>query len=168
VRASERFNASRHDITGFSSTNASLDRWLTVSAGQSQRRDAARTFVALAADDRTVIGYYTLVVGELAHEQATATVRRGLNRHFPIPVAILARLAVDTAHQGQGLGAALLSDALARVITAAEELAVRAVIVHAIDDTAAGFYEHHGFRALGDAPRTLMVTLAELRAAGYA
>jgi GNAT superfamily N-acetyltransferase len=82
-------------------------------------------------------------------------------------VAILARLAVDGRHQGEGLGARLLDDALERVCRAAQEVAVRAALVHAIDDDAAGFYERFGFRGLAATPRTLMVTLAELREAGY-
>jgi predicted N-acetyltransferase YhbS len=94
-------------------------------------------------------------------------VRKGLSRHFPIPVAILARLAVDEGSQRQGLGASLLNDALERVCRAAQEVAVRAVVVHAIGPTAASFYERFGFRGLSEAPRSLMVTLAELRNAGY-
>lgn len=74
---------------------------------------------------------------------------------------------VDRRRQGSGLGALLLRDALERVMVAAEQLAVRAVVVHAIDDHAAHFYEHFGFRALSANPHTLMVTLEELRAAGY-
>jgi predicted N-acetyltransferase YhbS len=114
-----------------------------------------------------VRGYYTLVAGEVEHGEATAAVRKGLSRHFPIPVAILARLAVDARWQKEGLGARLLNDALERICRAAQEVAVRAVVVHAIDDVAATFYERFGFRALSTAPRTLMVTLAELRKAGY-
>ena len=82
-------------------------------------------------------------------------------------MAILARLAVDPRSQGKSLGARLLDDALERVCRAAQEVAVRAVVVHAIDDAAAASYERFGFRGLSTAPRTLMVTLAELRAAGY-
>jgi predicted N-acetyltransferase YhbS len=110
-----------------------------------------------------VIGYYGLLAGELDHGQATERTRQGTSRHYPIPVAILARLAVDHRHQNRGLGATLLRDALGRVTLASEQLAVRAVVVHAIDR----FYEHFGFRALSASPRSLMVTLAELRAAGY-
>ena len=112
-----------------------------------------------------MVGYYTLVAGQLDHRDATAATRQGLSRHFPIPIAILARLAVDNAYQGRGFGAALLADALVRVQRAADEVAVRALVVRAIDDSAAGFYERYGFRALAAAPRTLMVTLAEIRAA---
>ncbi len=92
---------------------------------------------------------------------------RGLSRHFPIPVAILARLAVDVGHQGQGIGAALLNDAFGRVVRASEQVAVRALIVHAVDENAVSFYERFGLQALSTTPQTLMVTLAMLRAAGY-
>ncbi|MGH2888562.1 MAG: GNAT family N-acetyltransferase [Solirubrobacteraceae bacterium] len=163
--AIERFDPVRHDVSSFVCGNESLDRWLARYAGQSQRRDAARTFVI--CDAGAVVGYHTLLAGELDHHDATEQARRGMSRHYPIPVAILARLAVDRRHQRLGVGAALLRDALGRVAVASEQLAVRAVVVHAIDERAAMFYGHFGFRALSATPRTLMITLAELRAAGY-
>jgi GNAT superfamily N-acetyltransferase len=161
-----RYDPTHHHVAAFACGNDMLDRWLVRNAGQSERRDAARTFVA-ALEDGTVRGYYTLVAGQIEHDQATAAVRKGLSRHFPIPVVILARLAVDQHSQGQALGARLLADALERVCHAAEDVAIRAVLVHAIDDNAASFYEHFGFRTHTTTPRTLMLTLAELRAAGY-
>lgn len=162
----ERYDPASHEVADFSCGEESLDRWLHRYAGQGERRDATRTFVA--ADGSSVVrGYYTLVAGQLEHAEATEAVRKGLSRHFPIPVAILARLAVDERSQGQGLGASLLNDALERICRAAREVAVRAVVVHAINDAAAGFYERFGFRGLSEAPRSMMVTLAELREAGY-
>ena len=163
--ATERFDSVRHDASQFQSGNESLDRWLVRYAGQSERRDAARTFVVTEA--AVVIGYYALLAGELDYGQATEQARKGMSRHYPIPIAILARLAVDHRHQNRGVGATLLHDALQRATLASEQIAVRAVVVHAIDDSAAQFYEHFGFQALSATPRTLMVTLAELRAAGY-
>jgi GNAT superfamily N-acetyltransferase len=163
--ATERYNPFHHDTSGFASGNEALDRWLIRYAGQSERRDAARTFVL--TDAGVVIGYYALLAGELDHGQATAPTRKGMSRHYPIPVAILARLAVDARHQHRGLGATLLRDALRRVAVASEQIAVRAVVVHAVDESAGRFYEHFGFRALSATPRTLMITVAELRAAGY-
>lgn len=161
----ERFDPARNDASSFSSGNELLDRWLVRYARQSERRDAARTFVA--ANEAYVYGYYTLVAGQLEHAEATPETKKGLSRHFPIPVAILARLAVDAEHQDQGVGASLLNDALHRVVRASEQVAVRAVAVHAIDQNAASFYEHFGFRPLSATPLTLMTTLATLRAAGY-
>lgn len=163
----QSFDPTRHDVGGFDCSSEPLNRWLIRFAGQSQRRDAARTFVVVADGSSTVLAYYTLVAGQLEHEAATATVRRGQSPHFPIPVALLARLAVDRNHQGRGLGAALLHDALARVRVASAQVAVRAVVVHAIDERASAFYERFGFRALTTTPRRLMVTLDELRKAGY-
>lgn len=162
----ERFDTARYDVAAFDCGNELLNRWLTRYAGQSERRDAARTFVA-TGPGTSVLGYYTLLAGQLQHETATAAVRRGQSQQFPIPVALLARLAVDRRHQGKGLGAELLRDALSRVQLASAQVAVRAVVVHAIDDRAQGFYERFGFRALSSTPRTLMVTLSDLRAAGY-
>lgn len=166
MRGTERFDPARHDTAGFDCGNELLDRWLQRYAGQSDRRDAARTFVA-TADRGMVIGYHALLAGELEHHDATELTRKGMSRHFPIPVAILTRLAVDRRHQGNGVGAALLDDAIRRVLLASQQVAIRAVVVHAIDDQAADFFQRFGFRALSATPRTLMVTLTELRAAGY-
>ncbi len=162
----ERYDSAHHDVTGFSCGNEPLDRWLVRYAGQNQRRDAARTFVA-ATTDRRVYGYYALLAGQLDHHEATSETSKGLSQHFPIPVAILARLAVDVGQQGQGIGAALLNDALVRVVRASQEVAVRAVVVHAANESATAFYGRFGFRALSTTPETLMVTVTALRAAGY-
>ena len=162
----ERYDATRHDVKGFSCGNELLDRWLVRYAGQNQRRDAARTFVAATSGQR-VYSYYTLLAGQLDHHEATPETSKGLSQHFPIPVAILARLAVDVGQQGQGIGAALLNDALTRVVRASEQVAVRAVVAHAVDENASSFYERFGFQALSVAPRTLMITVPALRAAGY-
>jgi GNAT superfamily N-acetyltransferase len=162
----ERYEPTRHDVANFSCGNEPLDPWLTRYAGQNQRRDAARTFV-VATDDEVVYGYYTLLAGQLDHQAATSQTSKGLSRRFPIPVAILARLAVDRAEHGHGVGAALLNDAVVRVVHASREVAVRAIVVHAVDENAVGFYKRFGFSALSTNPRTLMVTLAALRTAGY-
>lgn len=158
-----RFDPKLHDTSEFTSGVEPLDRWLRHSAGQSQRRDAARTFVAVTAD-RRVLGYYAALVGEIAHVRASSAVRQGMSQHFPIPVALVARLAVEAASQGRGIGSALLRDALVRALSAAEHVAIRAVVVHAIDDDASRFYARHGFAPLADEPRTLMMTLAAIRA----
>jgi GNAT superfamily N-acetyltransferase len=162
----ERYEPARHETGGFSCGNELLDRWLTRYAGQNERRDAARTFIA-TTDGRAVCGYYTLVAGQLQHDEATLQTRKGLSPHFPVPVAIIARLAIDSSRQGRGLGAALLNDALGRVCRASKQVAVRAVVVHAIDESAATFYGRFGFQVLSATPRRLMITLAAARAAGY-
>lgn len=157
-----RYDPTAHDVATFDCGHEPLNRWLRHSAGQSQRRDAARTFVILAGD-RRVVGYYTTMVGELQHAHALPAVRRGMSKHYPIPVAVVARLAVDAGMRRRGIGALLLRDALARVLAATEQVAIRAVIVHALDDDAAAFYARFGFRPVTHEPRTLMVTLDELR-----
>jgi GNAT superfamily N-acetyltransferase len=162
----ERYDTARHDVANFSCGDELLDRWLVRYAGQNQCRDAARTFVAATSDQR-VYAYYALLAGQLDHHEATPETSKGLSQHFPIPVAILARLAIDVGQQGQGIGAALLNDALVRVVRASQQIAVRAVVVHAVDENATSFYERFGLHALSATPRTLMVTLAALRTAGY-
>jgi GNAT superfamily N-acetyltransferase len=160
--ATEPFDRTRHRVDEFVCGREILDRWLRAYAGQSQRRDAARTFVTTESGG-AVAGYYTLVAAQVEHSAAPASVRQGLSPHFPIPVALLARLAVATPHQGAGLGRSLLLDALRRVLRASEELAVRAVTVDALDERAASFYRAFGFEPSGLAPFTLMVSLKAVR-----
>jgi GNAT superfamily N-acetyltransferase len=155
----------RHDTAGFACGDERLDTWLRAYASQNERRDAARTFVIADKADR-VLGYYTLVAAQLDHAGATAAVRRGMSKRFPIPVVLLARLAIDGSQQGRGLGAALLADAMRRAVRAADEVGIRAVLVDAIDDRAAAFYERFGFEPLAGDPLTLMATVAQMRAAG--
>jgi GNAT superfamily N-acetyltransferase len=159
----EPLDLKRHSVERFACGRLSLDRWLREYAGQGQRRDTSRTFVAASADG-DVVGYYTLAAGQVERNQATSSVRAGTSKHFPIPICLVARLAVDRSSQGRGLGAALLLDALRRAVGAAELVGIRAVVVHALDDEAARFYEQFSFAPLGDEPRTLMVPLAAVRA----
>lgn len=159
----EPLDLRRHFVERFACGRPSLDRWLREYAGQGQRRDTSRTFVAARADGE-VVGYYTLVAGQVERDQATSRVRAGTSKHFPIPICLVARLAVDLTSQGRGLGAGLLLDALRRAVGAAELVGIRAVVVHALDDEAARFYEHFSFAPVGAEPRTLMVPLAAVRA----
>ena len=158
LSATEPLDRTRHRVDSFRCGHEALDLWLRAHAGQSQRRDAARTFVT-AEPDGAVVGYYTLVAAQVRHETATAPVGRGMSRHYPIPVALLARLAVDRRQQGAGVGASLLLDALQRVTRASDEIAVRAIVVDAIDESAASFYRHFGFESSPLSPSTLMVPL---------
>jgi len=160
--ATEPFDSKRHHVVKFNSGQPALDAWLQFYAGQSERRDAARTFVT-TADDGAVLGFYTLVAAQVEHSSATAAVRRGLSKHFPIPVALLARLAVNGPHQGVGLGRSLLLEALRRVARASDELAVRAVTVDALDERAVAFYRRFGFQPSALDPETLMVSLDVVR-----
>jgi GNAT superfamily N-acetyltransferase len=162
LTATESFDRGRHRVEAFACGQETLDRWLRAYAGQNQRRDAARTFVTTDPSG-DVAGYYTLVAAQVEYSQATAAVRRDLSPHFPIPVALLARLAVAARHQGAGLGRSLLLDALLRVLRASDDLAVRAVTVEAIDERAESFYRAFGFEPSDIAPSTLMVPLQAVR-----
>jgi GNAT superfamily N-acetyltransferase len=158
----EPLDRARHDVDDFACGQPTLDGWLRNFAGQAQRRDAARTFVS-AGPGGKVIGYYTLVVAEVAYERATGATRRGLSRHFPIPVCLIARLAVRLQDQGRGIGSDLLRDALGRIATASSDVGIRAVVVDAIDQVAARFYRQYGFESLAEDELTLMVPMAAVR-----
>jgi GNAT superfamily N-acetyltransferase len=124
------------------------------------RSRASRTYGALAG--HVVVGFHTLVVGEVSPEQAPERIRKGLARH-PIPLMVLARLAVAVDHQGQGLGSALLKDAIGRTLAAANIAGIRALAVHAKDERARGFYEHFSFRPSPSDPLHLFVLLKDLQ-----
>jgi GNAT superfamily N-acetyltransferase len=162
LRPVEPLDPGRHRLSAFECGKPALDRWLRAYAGQSQRRDAARTFV-VADQALGVVGYHTLVAGEVEYAAAPAAVRSGVSRHFPIPVCVLARLAVTTSWQGRGLGSDLLRDALRRTLAAAVEIGLRAVLVHALDEQAAAFYRRYGFEPATTDGLTLMVPLASVR-----
>lgn len=163
LRPVEPLEPRRHEVAGFQCGRPPLDRWLRTYAGQSQRRDVARTFVAADSDLR-VSGYYTLVAGQVEHAGAPAAVRVGVSPDFPIPICLIARLAVDQNWQRRGLGSALLRDALRRTLAAGDQIGIRAVLVDAIDKDAAGFYRRYGFEPTTIDGLTLMVPLAAIRA----
>jgi GNAT superfamily N-acetyltransferase len=162
LEPTEALDPKRHSAERFECGRPALDRWLREYAGQGERRDTSRTFV-VAGGDGAVFGYYTLVAGQVERTDATAEVRAGTSAHFPIPICLIARLAVDREAQGKGFGAGLLLDALERAVSAAELVGIRAVVVHALDDEAASFYRHFSFAPIGSEPRTLMVPLAAVR-----
>lgn len=149
----------RHRVKDFQCGEPSLDRWLLSYAGQSQRRDAARTLAAADSEER-VVGYYTLVAGQVERGAASAHVRAGVSPHFPVPICLIARLSVDQGWQERGLGRDLLRDTLRRTVAAADEIGIRAVLVDAINDNAAGFYRRHGFEPTTTDALTLMVPLS--------
>jgi len=148
-----------HDTSAFSSGEPSLDEWLKRRALKSQRSGAARTYVALA--DNRVIGYYCLAVGSVDRDEAVGRVRR--NMPDPVPVMLLARLAVDSHWQGAGIGHGLLQDAIYRTRQAADIAGIRAMLVHAISEDAKRFYGYFGFRPSVVDDMTLMVTLDDLK-----
>lgn len=132
-----------HDRNAFDCGVPALNEYLKRYALQNQKKRAGRTYVATRAN--RVVGYYTVAYGSVALDKAPSSVKAGLARH-PIPVILLARLAVDVTERGLGLGAALLKDALLRTLQAAEIAGLRAMIVHAKDDDAKRFYEKYGFQ----------------------
>jgi GNAT superfamily N-acetyltransferase len=142
-------------LDGFDSGVPSLDAWLLRYARIAAAAGSARTYVTTTGD--RVAGYYALSVGEVARGSAEGRLARGLGSH-PIPVMLLARLAVDRRDHGRGLGAGLLRDAIARTLAVSEQAGVRALVVSATDASAAAFYEHFGFEPLpGDELRLFLL-----------
>jgi ribosomal protein S18 acetylase RimI-like enzyme len=149
-----------HDRTAFNSDSAPLNRYLREQVTQDVRRRVAACFVALA-DGQRIAGYYTLASASLLLADLPASSSKKLPRYPTVPAVRMGRLAVDQAFKGQGLGGALLADALDRAARA--EIAAYALMVDAKDESAAAFYRHHGFIALPDSPRTLFLPLAAVQ-----
>lgn len=147
-----------HDVSTFDCGVPPLNTWLLRHALANQESRAARTIVVCSG--RRVVGYYALAAGSVAHAVATGKIRR--NMPDPVPMALLGRLAVDKSAQGFGVGAGLLQDAVLRVTQAADLLAIRGLMVDAMDEQASRFYEKFGFRPSTALPLKLMVTLAEI------
>lgn len=150
--------AEGHDLAAFDSGVPELDRWLKVRAHANEASGASRTFV-LAKETR-VVGYYSLTVGGVTHQVAPGRGRRTMPD--PVPVAILARLAVDREWQGRRLGGYLLQDAVLRTIAAGANLGIRGMLIHAIADEARNFYQHYGFMPSPIEPFTLIANMVDL------
>jgi predicted N-acetyltransferase YhbS len=149
-----------HRLDSFDSGSPALDEWLRKYARQSERVDSCLTYVAHVHGE--VVAYHSLVVGSIERATAPAKLTKGMPR-YPIPVILLARLAVDHRCQGRGYGAAMLRDALVRSVNAADIAAAKAVVVDA-KDGAASFYQRYGFESFPDEPSRLYVSMATLRA----
>lgn len=149
-----------HRFDDFSSGSPMLDDWLKKRALANQVSGASRTFVTCEAG--TVVGYYALASSAVSVARVPGRFRR--NMPDPIPVVVLARLAVASGHQRRGIGRALFQDAARRVINAADAIGIRGMIVHAISEDAVAFYRNLGFDPSPLDRMTLMVTLADLRA----
>jgi GNAT superfamily N-acetyltransferase len=145
-----------HQVNSFSCGESALDEWLKRRALANNVSGASRTFV-VDDDDVHVIGYYALAAGAVTHQESTRAIRQ--NMPDPVPVMVLARLAVDVRAQGIKLGAALLRDAVQRCQLVSQNAGVRAMLVHALNDQARQFYEYYGFRAAPSHPMTLMLSL---------
>ena len=149
-----------HTLDEFDCGSEALNRFLIRHALQSQQAGASQTYVGLA--DGQVVGYYTLVVGQVGYNDAPERLTKGLARH-PVPIMLLARLAVAASMQYQGLGQGLLKDAMLRTLQAAEIAGIRAFAVHAKDDQARFFYEHFDFVPSPTDPYHLFRLLKDVR-----
>ena len=153
--------AAHHDLSQFDcGKHVSLTEWLKRFARMNQASGDTRTYVVHR--NLRVVGYYSLAPGSVSRKEATARARKSAPE--PIPIVLLARLAVDKAEQGQGLGSALLKDALQRAYAGAEIIGGRAILVHAIDAEAAAFYRKFGFESCPGLELHLMVLMKDLRA----
>ena len=149
-----------HPIESFDCGREELNRYLLRYAWTNQQAGAAQTYVGLADD--AVVGYYTLAVGHVTREEAPGRLTKGLARH-PVPIMLLARLAVDHRWQGQGVGKALLKDAMERTLQASDIAGIRAFAVHAKDAQARAFYEKFDFIPSPTDPLHLFVLLKDVR-----
>ena len=153
--------ATSHRLDDFECGEAVLDDWLKRRALANQSSGASRTFVVADQDSR-ICGYYAMAAGAVSHQLATSGVRR--NMPDPVPVMVLARLAVDRGAQGKRLGASLLQDAVNRAVAVSHNAGVRALLVHALHEKAKQFYEHYGFQPSPTHPMTLMLRLSSVKA----
>ena len=150
-----------HAVDTFDCGREALNRFLIRFAFQNQQAGGSQTYVALAQTE--IVGYYTLVVGQVDYDDAPERLTKGLARH-PVPIMLLARLAIANSWQGKGLGAGLLKDAMLRTLQAADIAGIRAFAVHAKDDEARAFYEHFDFAPSPSDPYHLFRLLKDLRA----
>src|SRR5262249_48788838 len=137
----------RHDRAAFDCGNTVLNDWLRLRAGQFEKKDLARTYVAVRPGESLVVGYYALATHRVSYEALSPDQAKGLPR-IDVPVVLLGRLAVDRTLHGKGLGSLLLVDALRRAEHLAKAIGIRAVEVDAIDEQARAFYLKFGFAPL--------------------
>lgn len=151
----------QHSPEHFDCGKPSLTEWLRRYALMNQGTGMTQTYVIHR--EYRVIGYYSVCPGSIARESAIPRMLRGIAGHRAIPIVLIARLAVDRNEHGSGLGAALLKDAFQRAVNAAEAIAGRAIVVHAIDDEAIRFYERFDFTSSPNDDGTLMILMKEVR-----
>jgi GNAT superfamily N-acetyltransferase len=152
-----------HDLSAFDCGVPALNEYLKKFALVNHRNQSARTYVARRGEG--VVGYYTLAAGSVRREDTPTRVARGLSRH-PVPILLLARLAVDRGEQGRGVGAGLLKDALLRAAQAADLIGCRAVLVHAKDQAARAFYQRFGFEPSPVDELHLYLLMKDIKASG--
>lgn len=155
----QALNAS-HALEGFDCGKTSLNDWLLRHARQAQASGSAKTYVIL--EDQRLVGYYSLTVGQIDTLEAPDRVRKGMGA-YPIPVVILARLAVAIGNHGRGIGVGMLQDAIRRTVVIAEQAGVRALLTHPLDEDAARFYLRFGFEASPVQEQQLLLLLKDVR-----
>ena len=147
-----------HDRASFSCGDPALDIYIRKQASQDARRRVAQVFVAVANKPEEIAGYYTLSAASFEKHDLPLELAKRLP-HYPVPAAVIGRLAVDLHRQGQGLGEFLLLDAILRVVRASDTIGVYAVIVDAKNDRTAAFYKRYGFAAFPSTPGRLFLPL---------
>ena len=150
----------QHRLEGFDCGKPALNDWLLRHARQAQGSGSAKTFVVV--DDDRVAGYFSLTVGQIDTLDAPERIRKGMGQ-YPLPVVILARLAVSTTDQGRGIGVGLLQDAIRRTMLIAEHAGIRAMLTHPIDEDATRFYTCFGFIASPLREQQLLLLLKDAR-----
>lgn len=149
-----------HVLDGFDCGKPNLDDWLVRHARQAQASGSARTYVV--CDGPRIAGYYSLTIGQIDTLEAPDRIRKGMGA-YPIPVVILARMAVSRQDQGRGIGTGLLQDAIRRTLVVAEQAGVRALLTHPIDEEASSFYLRFGFEASPAREQQLLLLLKDAR-----
>ncbi len=149
-----------HLVDAFASGAATLDAWLKRKARANQASGASRTYVLCRG--RRVVGFYALAAGSVSHDLSLRKLRQ--NMPDPVPVVVLGRLAIDASEQGNGLGRAILRDAVLRITAAAHEVGIVAILVHALNDRAKAFYLGSGFSETAIEPMTLFARIKDINA----
>jgi predicted N-acetyltransferase YhbS len=150
----------RHRLESFDCGKPALNEWLLRHARQAQGSGSAKTFVV--ADDDRVAGYFSLTVGQVDTLEAPERIRKGMGQ-YPIPVVILARLAVSIQDQGKGIGFGMLQDAIRRTLLIAEQAGIRAMLTHPLDEEASNFYTRFGFITSPLSEQQLLLLLKDAR-----
>ena len=154
-----------HDRATFSCGEPALDAYIRRQASQDARRRVAQVFIAPAEAPGQIAGYYTLSAASFERSELPSDVAKGLP-HYPVPAAVIGRLAVDRRSQGRGLGETLLVDAIRRVVRVSDTIAVYAIVVDAKNDRARAFYERYGFTSFPSSPLRLFLPLQTVERLG--
>jgi GNAT superfamily N-acetyltransferase len=158
--------AAHHDRAAFACGEPALDAYIRRQAAQEVRRRIAQLFVAVTiAAPEIILGYHSLSAASFDKAELPSSLAKRLP-HYPVPAAVLGRLAIALSHQRQGLGEMLLLDAVRRVLRASQALAVHAVVVDAKSERAVAFYARYGFRPFASMPRRLFFPLATFEQTG--